>query len=162
VQSCLKSTFIPVRDAWRAKSKPCVHQGAGKEQQSPQETEPDLPVTEGLLWRYGSAVACCGVRDTDSSSPRRCGVWHKSCGGGCHCMLSHFCHIQLFVTLWTVALQTSLFMGFFRQEYWSGLPFPPPGKIPNPGTESTSLKSLALAGRSLTTSAIPHLGRAAR
>ena len=36
-------------------------------------------------------------------------------------------------TPWTVALQASLFMGFSRQEYWSGLPFPPPGNFPNPG-----------------------------
>ena len=40
--------------------------------------------------------------------------------------------------LWTVALQAPLFMGFSRQEYWSGLPFPPPGDLPDPGIESTS------------------------
>ena len=43
--------------------------------------------------------------------------------------------VQLFVTLWTAALQASLFMGFPRQEYWSGLSFLPPGDLPNPGTE---------------------------
>ena len=42
-------------------------------------------------------------------------------------------HIQLFVTPWTVALQAPLSMGFSRQEYWSGLPFPPPGDLPGPG-----------------------------
>ena len=42
-------------------------------------------------------------------------------------------------------------MGFSRQEYWSGLPCPPPGDLPNPGTEPTSLMSPALAGRFLTT-----------
>ena len=41
--------------------------------------------------------------------------------------------VQLFVTLWTVACQAHLSMEFFRQEYWSGLPFPPPGDLPNPG-----------------------------
>ena len=41
------------------------------------------------------------------------------------CVLSH---IQLFATLWTVAYQAPLSMGFSRQEYWSGLPFPPPGE----------------------------------
>ena len=47
-------------------------------------------------------------------------------GIGCvTCMLSHFSHVQLFVTLWSVAHQTSLSMGFSRQEYWSGLPCPP-------------------------------------
>ena len=42
------------------------------------------------------------------------------------------------VMLWTVAGQTSLFMGFPRQDYWSGLPFPSPGDLPDPGIESTS------------------------
>ena len=47
----------------------------------------------------------------------------------CVYMLSHFSHAQLFVTLWTTTLQTSLSMGFSRQEeYWSGLPFPPPNE----------------------------------
>ena len=41
--------------------------------------------------------------------------------------LSHFSHVLLFVTLLTVAHQAPLSMGFSRQEYWSGLPFPPPG-----------------------------------
>ena len=41
------------------------------------------------------------------------------------CMLSHFSHVQLFATLWTVACQASLSMGFSRQEYWSGLSCPP-------------------------------------
>ena len=44
------------------------------------------------------------------------------------CMLSCFSHVQIFVTLWTVARQAPLSMGFFRQEYWSGLPLPLPGK----------------------------------
>ena len=39
------------------------------------------------------------------------------------------------MALWTVALQAPLFMGFSRQEYWSGLPFPPPGDLPDPGME---------------------------
>ena len=46
--------------------------------------------------------------------------------------------IQLFVTLWTIAPQTPLSMGFFRQEYWSGLPYPPPGDLPDPGIEAES------------------------
>ena len=41
-------------------------------------------------------------------------------------MLNHFSHVRLFVTLWTVARQVPLFMGFSRQKYWSGLPFPSP------------------------------------
>ena len=43
-----------------------------------------------------------------------------------------------FVTLWTVAYQAPLSMGFFRQEDWSGLPFPPPGDVPKPGIEPGS------------------------
>ena len=50
-------------------------------------------------------------------------------------MLSCFSHVWLFVTLWTVALQASLSMGLCRQEYWSGLPCPPPGDLPNQGIE---------------------------
>ena len=47
--------------------------------------------------------------------------------------------VQLFETPWTVACQTSLFMGFSRQEYWSGLPFPSLDDLPNPGIEPGSL-----------------------
>ena len=54
-------------------------------------------------------------------------------------------------TAWTVALQASLSMGFPRQEYWSGLPFPPPVDLPNPGIEPSSLVCPALAGGSFTT-----------
>ena len=53
-------------------------------------------------------------------------------------MPSHFSHVQLFVTLWTVACQASLCMGFSRQEYWSGLPLPSPGDLPTSGTEPGS------------------------
>ena len=43
--------------------------------------------------------------------------------------------VRLFATPWTVAYQASLSMGFSRQEYWSGLPFPSPGYLPDPGIE---------------------------
>ena len=56
----------------------------------------------------------------------------------CSCMLSCFSHVQLFVILWTVDCQAPLSMGFSRQEYWSGLPCPPPGNLPHPGTEPRS------------------------
>ena len=58
--------------------------------------------------------------------------------------------VQLSVTPWTVTLQASLSMGFSRQEYWSGLPCPPPGDLPNPGIELESLISPALAGEFFT------------
>ena len=47
-------------------------------------------------------------------------------------------HVRLFATPWTVAYQASLSMGFSRQEYWSGLPFPSPGYLPDPGVEPRS------------------------
>ena len=46
--------------------------------------------------------------------------------------------VQLFVTLWTVACQAPLSMEFSRQEYWSGVPFPSPGDLPDPGIEPRS------------------------
>ena len=46
--------------------------------------------------------------------------------------------VQLFATPWTVAREAPLSMGFSRQEYWSGLPFPSPGDVPNPGIEPGS------------------------
>ena len=52
------------------------------------------------------------------------------------------------MTPWTAARQAPLSVGFSRQEYWSGLPFPPPGNLPNPGVKPTSL---ALAGGCFTT-----------
>ena len=57
-----------------------------------------------------------------------CDVWTlKSCA----CVLSCFSHVRLFGALWTVACQAPLSMGFSRQEYWSELPFPPPGCFPD-------------------------------
>ena len=55
-------------------------------------------------------------------------------------------HVQLFATPWTVVYQAPLSMGFSRQEYWSGLPFPSPGDLPNPGIElgSPTLQAHAL------------------
>ena len=58
--------------------------------------------------------------------------------------------VQLFVTPWTVACQVPLSMGFPSQEYWSGLPFPPPRDLPNPGIEPTSPVAPSLAGRFFT------------
>ena len=55
--------------------------------------------------------------------------------------------VRLFATPWTVAHQAPPSMGFSRQEYWSGLPFPPPGDLPDPGIE---LRSPALQADALT------------
>ena len=59
----------------------------------------------------------------------------------------------LFATPWTVACQAPLSMGFPRQEYWSGLPCPPPGDLPEQGIKPSSLMFPTLAGRFFTTSA---------
>ena len=61
----------------------------------------------------------------------------------CTCVLSS---VQLFPTPWTVACQAPLSLGFSWQ-YWSEVPFPPPGYLPDPGIEPTSLVSPVLAGR---------------
>ena len=60
----------------------------------------------------------------------------------CACTLSR---VQLFETPWTVACQPPLSMEYSRQEYWSGIPFPIPGNLPDPGIQPASLGSLALA-----------------
>ena len=69
------------------------------------------------------------------------------------CVLSRFSRVRLFVTPWSIARQALLSMGFFRQEYWSGLPCPPPGDLPDPGIEPSSLMPPALAEGFFTTGA---------
>ena len=61
-------------------------------------------------------------------------------------MLSCFSHVQLFAALWFVAHQAPLSMGFSRQEYWIGLPFPSLGDLPNPGIEPTCPMAPCIAG----------------
>ena len=63
-------------------------------------------------------------------------------------MLNRFSRVWLFVTLWAVAHQAPLSMGFFRQEQWSGLPCPPLGDLPDPEIEP---ESPAMAGKFFTT-----------
>ena len=53
-------------------------------------------------------------------------------------MLSYFSRVQFFACLWAIAHQTPLSVGFFRQEYWSRLPYPSPGYLPNPGIKPMS------------------------
>ena len=67
-------------------------------------------------------------------------------------VLSCFSHVQLFMTPWTAARWVPLSMGFSRQEYWSGLQYPPPGDLPDPGIEPVSLMSSALTDGFFTTS----------
>ena len=63
----------------------------------------------------------------------------------CACVLSSFSPVLLFVTPWTIARQAPLSMGFSRREYWSRLPCPPLGDLPNPGIEPRSLIPPVLA-----------------
>ena len=71
----------------------------------------------------------------------------------CACMLSPFSCVWLCATLWTTACQALLSKGFSRQDYWSGLPCPPPGNRSDPGIKPVSLMTPALAGGFFTTSA---------
>ena len=59
-------------------------------------------------------------------------------------------HVRLFVTPWIAARQAPLSLGFLRQEYWGGLPFPSAGDLPDPGVRPISPASPALAGRVIT------------
>ena len=89
----------------------------------------------------GAKVKQCG-----NSRPRRVCV----CVCVCACALSF---IQISEVPWTTARQVPLPMGFSRQDYWRGLPFPPPGDPPNPGIKPVSPVSPALADKFFTTSA---------
>ena len=100
----------------------------------------------------------CGSRFSDggmgTTAPRliKWQNWDPSHKMLCAC-ISRFSCVQLFATPWTNAHQAPLSMAFSRQEYWSGLPCPPPGDLPDPGIERTSLVSPAPAGGFFTTSA---------
>ena len=87
---------------------------------------------------------------------------------GIYCVLSRLSRVQLFATHvlactpctpCSAARQVPLSMGFSRQEYWSGLPFPSPGYLPDPGIKPASLMSPALAGGFFTTSATMGLAK---
>ena len=71
----------------------------------------------------------------------------------CCAMLICFSHVWLFGTLWTVAHQAPLSMGFSRQENWSGLPYSPPGDLSNQGIKPMSVTSPTWAGGFFTSSA---------
>ena len=79
-----------------------------------------------------------------------------------HDVPSDCSRVRLCATLWTVAFEPPVSLGFSRQEYWSGEPFPPPGDPPDPGMQPVSLTSLALAGRVFTTSTESVSGKSFR
>ena len=88
-------------------------------------------------------MRCSGRVNRGTSLQKIC------CSGSRWMCVQSLSHVQLFATPCTVALQAPLSMEFSRQEYWSGLPFPPPGDLPNPGIESASPVSPALQADSL-------------
>ena len=115
------------------------------------------------LWRWKMALSQ-GVwvpgkerGSLQSLQEERCPCWHLDVKGAL-CWISTpqttvLCAKLrlLFATPWTAARQAPLSMGFSRQDYWSGLPFPSPGDLPNPGITPPSPASPALAGRFSTT-----------
>ena len=86
-------------------------------------------------------------RSPQSTEQSVCGICWVLIGYLFHvCLLSHFSHVQLFVTPWTISCQAPLSMESSRQESWSGYPFPSPGDLLDPEVELASPMSLALAG----------------
>ena len=83
------------------------------------------------VWRRMDTYIC--VAESFHCSPKTITTLLIGYGGG---LVTESC--LTLVTPWTVACQAPLSMGFLRQEYWSGLPFPPPGDLPHPGMEPAS------------------------
>ena len=107
-----------------------------------------------LLSRFSRVWLCVRPhRRQPTRLPRIHGHTHTHTHNCTCCMLSCFSHVWFLTTLWTGAHQAPLYMGFYRQEYWSGLPSPPPGNFPGPVIKPTTLVSPALAGRFSTASA---------
>ena len=119
---------------------------------------------ESITWKYHMKVsdACCleeklwptWVREWNhciihgvEKNRTRLSDFHRL--SVCACMLSHFRCVWLYATLWTVAGQAPLSMGFSMQGYWSGLPFPTPGDLPHPGVKPVSPVFPALQADSL-------------
>ena len=102
----------------------------------------------GSLQAFSCLILCtsCFVFSETFSPrfPHNCSLISLKCALPLSCGL-------LFATPWTVAHQAALPMGLSRQEYRSGLPFPPPGDLPNPGTEPASAVSPALENGVFTT-----------
>ena len=71
------------------------------------------------------------------------------------CILSRFSCVQYFVTLWTVVQQAPLSMGFSRQKYWSGLPCPPPGDLPDPRSSGRGSRGGMVRVKQITTQHFP-------
>ena len=121
-----------------------VEAGSGTVAEWSQEwcSEPQKPRSNGMersicccgashvLWEVNYRKARDQLQGTDWVKPGEVGKFYS--------VPSRFSCVRLFETPWTVACQAPLFMGFPTQEYWSGLPFPSPEDLPNPGTEPRS------------------------
>ena len=103
-----------------------------------------------VLWLLCSSV--CPQPVWSLSSPTL-NSWQRHLTALAFVLISCFSCVWLFATLWTIIHQAPLSMGFSWQEYWSGLPCPRPGDLPDPGIKPLSLTSPALAGRFFTTRA---------
>ena len=93
---------------------------------------------KSLLWgvlKILKGVYTLDILDTKRGKLR----WHRVTERVCVSMLSHCSHVWLFATVWIIAPHAPLSMGFSRQEYWSGLPCPPPGDLPDQGVKLASL-----------------------
>ena len=112
-----------------------------------------------MFWKVQKAVGCQSTPSCTQEGRKFKRQMKGSCSLDC---LSHwrFCcaglnclgRVWLFVTLWTIACQALLSIGFSRQEYWSGFPCPSVRNLPNLGITPASLMSPALAGRFFTNS----------
>ena len=117
-----------------------------------------------------SLVFCCSLSPSTEclmpwhsflvvqETPFHCLTWswvlYSFCSQSCfpfHSSAQSLYHVPLFATSWAVVHKALLSMGFFRQEYWSGFPFPPPEDIPDLGIKPMSPASPALTGRFFTT-----------
>ena len=98
-----------------------------------------------IFWYFHIMGPCWPGRDCPSQSWWIPKGSRTPLGAECCAVLSHSVVPHSFVIPWTVACQAPLSMGFSRQEYWSGLPFPPLGDLPQPGVKSMSFVSPALA-----------------
>ena len=105
-------------------------------------------------WKQGFYLSCLPTEPLINA--QNC-IWH-TVRRWCARMLSPFRCIHLFVTQWTITCQVPLSMGFSRQEYWSRLPCPPSGDLPDPGIKHTFLECPPLQMDSLPLSHQPMYG----
>ena len=97
------------------------------------------PAACSFLTAWGRAVSCQHSDFTGGLTRKGCPPGHLLRWLPNHeAKVKSLSHVRLFVTPWTVAHQAPLSMGFSRQDYWSGLPFPSPGDLPDPGVEPGS------------------------